>query len=148
MVWPPLLVAAVQAEPGLNVETPGTGALTFVCCVEAGPLEAMTVQFSAWEPFAWNNFFNKPHALVLAEQEAETPCLAWLDSDILILAMPCGRPCGRACWRCCKQPIRRSTPGCSPWGPPEQSPARLGEMLSQDTAAVAVISAAALSPNL
>ncbi|MGQ9921890.1 MAG: hypothetical protein ACUVRZ_11260 [Desulfobacca sp.] len=110
-----------------------TAAVTFVCCVEAGPLELMTgrllaslrrwggrlasapvlavtprrgphllpetlalfqeygvryVRYAAQEEFAWNNFMNKPHALVLAEREAETPCLAWLDSDILILSEP------------------------------------------------------------
>jgi len=107
--------------------------LTIVCCVEAGPLEAMTVRlvaslrrwggklsqapimavtprrgprlrpetlasfrehgvhyvrYQAQEEFGWNNFLNKPHALVLAEKEASTACIAWLDSDILILAEP------------------------------------------------------------
>jgi len=110
-----------------------TAAVTFVCCVEAGPLESMTgrmitslrrwggrfasapvlavtprrgpqllpatrelfqehgvryVRYPVREQFSWNNFMNKPHALLLAEQEAETPCLAWLDSDILILGEP------------------------------------------------------------
>jgi hypothetical protein len=110
-----------------------TAAVTFVCCVEAGPLELMTarmiaslrrwggrfaaapvlavtprrgpqllpethelfqeygvryVRYPVREQFSWNNFMNKPHALLLAEQEAETPCLAWLDSDILILGEP------------------------------------------------------------
>jgi hypothetical protein len=107
--------------------------VTFVCCVEAGPLEAMTVRmieslrrwggslanapvlavtprfgpnlrqetlnifqnrnvryvkFTSGEKFSWNNFMNKPNALCLAEKEVNTEFLAWLDSDILILAEP------------------------------------------------------------
>jgi hypothetical protein len=107
--------------------------VTFVCCVEAGPLEAMTVRmidslrrwggrlsrapvlavtprlgprlqietlhffqdhdvyylkFTGDEKFTWNNFMNKPNALVLAEKVSDSSYLAWLDSDILILGEP------------------------------------------------------------
>jgi len=108
-------------------------AITFVCCVEAGPLEAMTirmieslrrwggqfasapvlavtprlgprlmkqtidlfqdqnvryVRFAGAERFSWNNFMNKPNALLIAEREADTDFIAWLDSDILVLGEP------------------------------------------------------------
>lgn len=107
--------------------------LTIVCCVEAGPLEAMTTRMiqslrrwggqisqapvlavtprsgphlsketldlfqasgvrylrvKAGGGFSWNNFMNKPNALRLAEKETDTDCLAWLDSDILVLREP------------------------------------------------------------
>src|SRR5438105_1360667 len=107
--------------------------LTFVCCVESGPLERMTLllaeslrrwggafascpvlavtpRFGPWlsratraafhrldvthlrlpgsNQHAWLGFLNKPAALAAAEQHALTPCLAWLDSDILVVGEP------------------------------------------------------------
>jgi hypothetical protein len=107
--------------------------VTIVCCIEAGPLEAMTTRMieslrrwggrisqapvlavtprsgprlspktskhfqalgvrylrvKAGGGFSWNNFMNKPNALILAEKETDTDCIAWLDSDILVLHEP------------------------------------------------------------
>src|SRR5688572_13135650 len=38
--------------------------------------------------YAWFNFYNKPMAMTIAEEQAETEAVAWLDSDILIVAEP------------------------------------------------------------
>ncbi len=46
------------------------------------------VKFIGDERFSWNNFMNKANALILAEREANTNCLAWLESDILLLGEP------------------------------------------------------------
>lgn len=107
--------------------------ITFVCCVESGPLESQTVrmleslrrwggQFANASVFAvtprfgspiahktrrafdklhveylrfheksrysWNKFLNKPHALVAVEKRTTSKCIAWLDSDLLILGAP------------------------------------------------------------
>jgi hypothetical protein len=107
--------------------------LTFVCCIESGPLEWMTLLLAEslrrWggafarcpllaitprrgpvlsrdtragldrldvthlklprgNRHAWFGFLNKPAALAEAEDRAQTPCLAWLDSDILVVGAP------------------------------------------------------------
>lgn len=107
--------------------------ITFVCCVESGPLERQTVlmveslrrwggQFANAPVFAvtprfgpplanvthqafkklhveylcihqnskysWNKFLNKPYALVTVEKHTTSECIAWLDSDLLILNAP------------------------------------------------------------
>lgn len=113
--------------------TAKASSVTFVCCIESGPLEPMTlrciaslrrfggnlatapvvavtpraglplarstrnaleasgvthISLVANERYAWNNFMNKPHALMAAAQHATTPTLCWLDSDVLIAAPP------------------------------------------------------------
>lgn len=107
--------------------------LSFVCCIESGPLEWMSLRLAeslrrwggafancpvfavtprfgpplgratraAMDKFsvthlhapggnrrAWFGFLNKPGAVVAAEEHARTPCVAWLDSDILVLGEP------------------------------------------------------------
>lgn len=107
--------------------------VTFVCCIESGPLESMTLRcvmslrrfggelagapvlavtpraglplarstrkalealgvehvcHAAREHYAWNNFMNKPHALVAATGRTATTTLCWLDSDVLVAAPP------------------------------------------------------------
>ena len=107
--------------------------ITFVCCVESGPLEVGTVRMAeslrrwggafasaplfavtprsgpglsratrdAFErlhvrhlrrapksDYAWFNFYNKPMAMTIAEEQAETEAVAWLDSDIVIVGEP------------------------------------------------------------
>jgi hypothetical protein len=42
----------------------------------------------SYNKYSWNNFLNKPLALVLAEQEAETEYICWLDSDLIMLSDP------------------------------------------------------------
>lgn len=54
-------------------------------------LEALHVEhvsFAADEAYSWNNFMNKPHAVLAGEERARTPVLCWLDSDVLIAAPP------------------------------------------------------------
>lgn len=110
-----------------------TQAISFVCCVESGILEGLTVRmveslrrwggaFAAAPVFAvtarrgpglsretlqaferlgvryldrplsgrysWFPYYNKPVALAVAEEEASTETMAWLDSDILIVGEP------------------------------------------------------------
>lgn len=40
--------------------------------------------------YSWYHYLNKPLALAAAEQLTDAPLLAWLDSDILVLAEPAG----------------------------------------------------------
>jgi hypothetical protein len=108
-------------------------ALTFVCCIESGPLEGMTLllveslrkwggafaqckvvavtprfgpplgrathkglaqlgveylRVSDRNKHAWFGFLNKPYAIAIAEERATTPCLAWIDGDILVVGEP------------------------------------------------------------
>jgi hypothetical protein len=112
---------------------PPADAVTFVCCIESGGLEEMTLLLAEslrqWggafatcrvlavtprfgPPLAratrrglerlgveylrltdrnshsWFGFLNKPAALVVAEELARTPLVAWLDGDILVLREP------------------------------------------------------------
>lgn len=102
---------------------------TIVCCVEAGPLEQMTVcmiaslrhfggelanshvmaiqartslplskktieafkkldvdyiSFRSKSLYSWNNFINKPQALLYAEHNSVADTIIWLDSDIIV----------------------------------------------------------------
>lgn len=41
-------------------------------------------------PAAWFNYSNKLAAVAIAEQQAVTPLVAWLDSDVLVAAEPTG----------------------------------------------------------
>ncbi|MEM7412881.1 MAG: hypothetical protein AAF430_21795 [Myxococcota bacterium] len=119
----------MTSTPGSTDATP----FSFVCCVEAGRLEPMTVRladslrryggkyakvpfyavtprqgpslsretlrrFDALDvryirapqksPYTWYHFYNKPLALKLAEEQADTPFMAWLDCDLLVLDEP------------------------------------------------------------
>jgi len=107
--------------------------ISFVCCVESGPLEVGTVRLAeslrrwggsfsdaplfavtprsgpglskatleAFErlkvtylrrtpksSYSWFKFYNKPMAMTIAEEVAKTDCVAWLDSDLLIVGEP------------------------------------------------------------
>ena len=41
-------------------------------------------------PYAWFNYSNKVVAVNVAQRKAKTPCIAWLDSDVLFLNQPNG----------------------------------------------------------
>lgn len=43
---------------------------------------------SAPSPYDWFKFINKPRAVAMAEEQATTEVICWLDSDILILSPP------------------------------------------------------------
>lgn len=107
--------------------------LSFVCCVESGPLEVQTVRMveslRRWggslagapvfavtprrgpglaaktletferlsvrylrrapkSEYSWFHFYNKPVALAMAEEEAQTDAIGWLDSDLLVVGEP------------------------------------------------------------
>jgi lipopolysaccharide biosynthesis glycosyltransferase len=38
--------------------------------------------------YSWNKFLNKPYALVAVDKHTTSECIAWLDSDLLILGAP------------------------------------------------------------
>lgn len=110
-----------------------TPSLTFVCCIESGPLEFQTTRLvrsiRKWggdlancpilavtprtgcplhpetvrllaesgvrhvkknvdDPYRWFGYLNKCKALELAETEADTDQIVWVDSDVLIVAQP------------------------------------------------------------
>jgi hypothetical protein len=44
--------------------------------------------FQKNDKYAWNKFLNKPSALVAVEELAQTECIGWLDSDLLIVDEP------------------------------------------------------------
>lgn len=107
--------------------------ISYVCCIESGPLELMTLRLAQSirrhagalrdapiyavtprrgpaltratlselrrlnvehlsirpdNPYAWHQFTNKAFALAHVEQIAQTPLVAWLDSDMLVLGEP------------------------------------------------------------
>ena len=110
-----------------------TPSISFVCCVESGPLEVGTLRLveslRRWggsfarapvyavtprsgpglaratlkdferldvrylrrapeSNYSWFNFYNKPMAVALAEEAADTETVGWLDSDILVVGDP------------------------------------------------------------
>lgn len=107
--------------------------LTFVCCIESGPLEFQTtrlvrsirkwggeyanspilavtprkgcplhsetvrllkesnvqhVQRNVEDPYRWFGYLNKAKALEIAETEAQTDQIVWVDSDVMIIDQP------------------------------------------------------------
>lgn len=79
----------VLAEAPVLAVTPRRGPpLTRAVRAALDSLHARHISFAAAEPYAWNNFMNKPHALLAGEEHAATPALCWLDSDVLIAAPP------------------------------------------------------------
>jgi hypothetical protein len=40
------------------------------------------------DPYPWYAFLNKPRVLTLAEEEAPTECVGWLDADLLVTGEP------------------------------------------------------------
>ncbi len=55
-----------------------------------GALDVHYLRFPARDPYGWNHFMNKPRALRKVEDITQTECVAWLDSDIIILGEPDG----------------------------------------------------------
>lgn len=46
------------------------------------------IRTNAAHPYAWFNFYNKPLALLAAEEYVRTSSIGWLDSDLLIVGEP------------------------------------------------------------
>ncbi|SKA79002.1 hypothetical protein [Desulfobaculum bizertense] len=51
-------------------------------------LDVQYERFRADEEYAWNNFMNKPHAILRAQELSGAEVLTWLDSDVLVLHEP------------------------------------------------------------
>lgn len=46
------------------------------------------IRYWGRDQYSWNKYLNKPYALAVVEQRATTECIAWLDSDLLIVDEP------------------------------------------------------------